>query len=200
MIMKRTWVVFGVLWLPALAAAADWEIDSAHSSVQFRVRHLMISNVRGEFDKVTGRIAADEKDITKSMVHAEIDVATLSTREPKRDEHLKSADFLDVQKYPTITFHSRKVAKGKKNRLKVVGDLTLHGVTKEVTLDVELTQETKDPWGGVRRGATATASFNRKDFGVSWNKALDTGGVMVGEEVAVEIDLELLKKAPAAQP
>jgi len=187
---------------PAPAAATTtWEIDSAHSAAQFSVKHLMVSNVRGEFGKVTGTVVLDTKDITKSTVEASIDVGTINTREEKRDGHLKSPDFFDVAKFPTITFKSKKVA-GTAGHLKVTGDLTLHGVTKEVTLDVEgPAKEAKDPYGNIKSGAEAKTKINRKDYGLGWNKALETGGVVVGEEVAITLDVELLKKvAPAAAP
>jgi len=188
-----------VLAAPSFAAAAEFEIDAAHSAANFSVKHLMVSNVKGAFSKVTGTINLDEKDLTKSSVDATIDATTINTNEPKRDEHLKSADFFDTAKYPTITFKSNKVAKAGKN-LKVTGDLTMHGVTKPVVLDVEgFTSEAKDPWGNIKRGGVATTKINRKDFGLSWNKALETGGVAVGEEVTITLDLELTKKqAPAA--
>jgi polyisoprenoid-binding protein YceI len=192
-----------VLAAPSLAFAAEYVIDSAHSSAQFSVKHMMVSNVRGSFSNVTGTANLDEKDITKSTVEAVIDVTTLNTNEPKRDEHLRGTDFFDTAKYPTITFKSTKVQKAGKDKLKVSGDLTMHGVTKPVVLDVEgFTSEAKDPWGNTKRGGVATTKVNRKDFGLGWNKVLETGGVAVGEEVAITIDLELNKKqapAPAAQ-
>jgi polyisoprenoid-binding protein YceI len=185
---------------PSLALAADYDIDPAHSAASFSVRHLMVSNVRGEFGKVTGSLTLDEKDVTKSSVVATIDATTLNTREPKRDEHLKSPDFFDVAQYPTLTFKSTKVEKAGKGQLKVTGDLTMHGVTKPVVLYVEGPgAEVKDPWGNTKRGFTATTKLNRKDFGLSWNKALETGGVAVGEEVAVTLDLELTRKAAALE-
>lgn len=190
-----------VLASPSLAFAAEFVIDSAHSAANFSVKHMMVSNVRGAFSKVTGSANIDEKDITKSTVEAVIDATTVNTNEPKRDEHLRSADFFDTAKYPTITFKSTKVEKAGQN-LKVTGDLTLHGVTKPVVLDVEgFTSEAKDPWGNIKRGGTATTKINRKDFGLGWNSVLETGGVAVGEEVAITLDLELNKKKdPAATP
>jgi polyisoprenoid-binding protein YceI len=141
----------------------------------------------------------DEKDVTKSTVEATIDASTVNTNEPKRDEHLRSADFFDVAKFPTITFKSKSVKKSGEGKLAVTGDLTMHGVTKEVTLDVEgPAKEIKDPWGNVRSGASASTKINRKDFGLGWNKVLEAGGVAVGEEVAITLDVELTKKAPAA--
>lgn len=196
-----------VLASPSLAFAAEFVIDSAHSAANFSVKHMMVSNVRGAFSKVTGSANIDEKDITKSTVEAVIDATTVNTNEPKRDEHLRSADFFDTAKYPTITFKSTKVEQAGQN-LKVTGNLTMHGVTKPVVLDVEgFTTEAKDPWGNIKRGGTATTKINRKDFGLGWNSVLETGGVAVGEEVAITLDLELNKKqapaaasAPAAKP
>lgn len=187
------------LSLPSMALAAVWEIDPSHSSAQFAVKHLMVSTVRGEFSKVAGTLNIDEKDITKSTVEATIDAATINTREPKRDEHLRSPDFFDTAKYPTITFKSKSVKRGGKGKLKVTGDLTMHGVTKEVVLDVTgPVKEIKDPWGNVKSGATATTQVNRKDFGLNWNKALETGGVVVSDEVAITLDVELGKKPDVA--
>ncbi|HYO59592.1 YceI family protein [Archangium sp.] len=187
-----------VLAAPSFAFAAEYVVDSGHSNAQFSVKHMMVSNVRGSFSKVTGKAVIDEKDITKSTVEATIDTATVNTNEPKRDEHLRSADFFDTAKYPNITFKSTKVEKAGAN-LKVSGDLTMHGVTKPVVLDVEgFNTESKDPWGNIKRGGVATTKINRKDFGLGWNSVLETGGVAVGEEVAITIDLELNKaQAPA---
>jgi polyisoprenoid-binding protein YceI len=189
-----------VLAAPSLAFAAEYVVDSEHTRAHFSVKHMMVANVRGSFSKVTGAANIDEKDITKSTVEAVIDVASVDTNEPKRDDHLRSADFFDTAKYPTMTFKSTKVQKAGKDKLKVSGDLTLHGVTKPVVLDVEgFSAEAKDPWGNVKRGGVATTKVNRKDFGLGWNKVLETGGVAVGEDVAITIDLELLKKAPAPE-
>ena len=185
------------LALPVMAAAAIWNIDPDHSNVGFKVRHLMVSNVKGSFEKFTGTIDINDKDITKSKVEVTIDTASINTNVQKRDEHLRSADFFDVAKYPTMTFVSKKVAKAGKDSLKVTGDLTLHGVTREVVLDVEpLAMESKDPWGNLRRGTTATTKINRKDFGLVWNKALETGGVAVGEEVLITLEIEMIKAKP----
>lgn len=197
--MKRIIALFStmiVLSLPVLAAAASWNIDPEHSNVGFKVRHLMVSNVKGHFDKYTGVVDINDKDITKSKLQVTIDTASINTNVQKRDEHLRSADFLDVAKYPTMTFVSKKVAKAGKNTLKVTGDLTLRGVTREVVLSVaELSAESKDPWGNIRRGATATASINRKDYGLVWNKALESGGVVVGDEVNIVLEVEMIKAA-----
>jgi len=197
--MKKT-LALGFALLASIAAtglarASSWEIDGSHSSAQFSIKHLMVSNVRGEFSKVAGTLNLDDKDITKSSVDVSIDVNTINTREAKRDAHLKSPDFFDAAKFPALTFKSKKVEKAGADKLKVTGDLTIHGVTKEVVLNVEgPTAEIKDPFGNAKRGATATTKINRKDFGLNWNKALEAGGVLVGEEVNITIDVELLKK------
>jgi len=196
--MKRC-IFFIVLTLfftfPALSQAAPWQIDPDHSSFQFKVRHLMVSNVKGDFTKVKGAVTMDDKDVSNLNVELVIDAASVNTGHAKRDEHLRAADFFDVAKYPTITFVSKKVTKAGPDRLQVIGDLTLHGVTKEITVDVEgPTSEIKDPWGNFRRGATATTKINRKDFGLTWNRVLETGGVVVGEDVDIFIEIELIKK------
>jgi polyisoprenoid-binding protein YceI len=186
-------IVLVVVTRPALAAT--WEIDPAHTSVQFSVRHMMISNVRGELRKVAGTVQVDDKDPTHSTIEATIDAASVDTREAKRDEHLRSADFLDVEHFPTITFKSKKITKAGTGRYKVVGDLTLHGVTREVTLDVHgPTAPMTDPRGTVRAGAEATARIDRRDFGITWSKALDGGGIMVGNDLDVTIDVEAIRK------
>lgn len=178
------------------AYASTWQIDPAHSSASFSIRHMMISNVRGEFGKVTGSVNWDEADVTKSTAEATIDTTTINTHEPKRDQHLKSPDFFDVAKYPTITFKSKSVKKAGADRLTITGDLTMHGVTKPVTLEATYTNdELKDPWGNTRRGASARTKLNRKDFDLKWNQTLESGGVLVGDEVDITLDLELIKKA-----
>ncbi|MFZ5929513.1 MAG: YceI family protein [Acidobacteriota bacterium] len=177
------------------ALAQSYTIDSAHSKAQFSVRHMMVSNVRGEFSKMKGTIDYDEKDPSAIRIEATIEVASINTGEPKRDEHLKSPDFFDAAKYPVITFRS-KSARKTANGLAVTGDLTIHGVTKEVILQVEgPSPEVRDPWGNFRRGATAAAKINRKDFGLTWNAALETGGVVVGDEVTITIDVEAVRPA-----
>ncbi len=195
--MLRSRILFAVSLVIGLASpslAETWKIDSAHSSAAFSVKHMMISNVKGGFSKVSGTVTYDPKEPKASKVEATIEVATVDTREPKRDEHLRSADFFDVAKYPTITFKSTKVLSASKDKLKVEGDLTIHGVTKPVTLEVEgPSSPIKDPKGNEKVGASATATINRKDFGIIWNKAMDNGGVMLGEEVPVSIDVELSK-------
>jgi polyisoprenoid-binding protein YceI len=181
--------------LPGLAQVSDWQIDSAHTAAQFSVRHMMLSNVRGHFGKTTGSARFDPKDPAKATLEASVEVASIDTREPKRDAHLKSADFFDVQKFPAITFRSKRVEAAAAGHLKLVGDLTMHGVTREVALDVEgPTPEMKDAQGGGRIGASATARISRKEFGMTWNRAIEAGGVVVGDEVAITIDVELVRK------
>jgi len=175
-------------------AQANYQIDPVHTSAHFSVRHLMISNVRGEFTKVSGKILWDAEDPSSLSIEADIDAASINTREPQRDAHLKSPDFLDVEKYPTIHFESTQVHSDKGD-LKVGGNLTIHGVTRDVVLELEgPTPETKDPWGNVKVGASATTKINRKDFGLTWNAALETGGVMVGDEIKISIDVEAARQ------
>ncbi len=183
------------LAIPIFTDAANWQMDPAHSNFQFKIRHLTVSNVKGDFSKLQGVVIIDDQDITRLKVEVAIDVASVSTGHGQRDEHLRGPDFFDVTKYPTITFISNKVIKTDTNRLKVIGDLTLHGVTREVTVDVEgPTPEVKDPWGNFRRGATATTKINRREFGLTWNKVLDTGGLVVGDEVNIYVEVELIRK------
>ena len=175
---------------------STYQIDTSHSAAQFKVRHMMIANVKGEFDKVSGTVNFDPANPTASSVDATIDVATISTRDEQRDGHLKSGDFLDVEKFPHITFKSKKVSASGADSFNLVGDLTIHGVSKEVTLHVEeLTAEAKDPWGNMRRGASAKATINRKDFGMEFNVALEAGGFLVGENVDINLDIEMIKQA-----
>jgi len=172
-----------------------YTIDPAHSVADFKVRHLMVSNVRGEFSGVTGTVQFDAENPANSKVEATIPVGSIQTREPQRDTHLKSADFFDVENFPQIKFVSTKVAKEDDEEYKVTGDLTIHGVTKEVTLEVEgPAPEAKDPWGNRKSGASAKTKINRKDFGLVWNMALETGGVLVGEDVQIHLDLELTRQ------
>lgn len=182
------------LSLPLMAAAATWTIDPDHSNIGFKIKHLMVSNVKGTFDKHTGTVDLNEADITKSKVNVSIQTASINTNVELRDAHLKSADFFDVAKYPTMTFVSKKIVKAGKDKLKVTGDLTLHGVTKTVVLNVDgPTKEIKDLYGVIRKGATATTTINRKDFGLNWNKALEAGGVVVGDEVSITLEIEMIK-------
>lgn len=182
------------LVLTAGSAAADtWKVDPSHSDVGFSVRHMMISNTKGEFKKVDGSADIDEKNLTKSQVKMEIDVASIDTDDEKRDQHLVSPDFFDAAKYPKITFESTKITKAGKG-FKVTGNLTMHGVTKPVTLSATLSPVVKSPYGTMNRGVSVTGSVNRKDFGMTWNKALDAGGVAVGDEVKLDVELELIKQ------
>ena len=181
--------------LPSFAQVNTYDVDPAHSAAQFSVRHLGISTVRGQFSKVTGKVQLDEKDVTKSHVEVTVDVNTLDTREPDRDKDVKSENFLDAAKYPTMTFKSKGISVVGDGKLKMTGDLTIHGVTKEVTFDVDgPTPAIKDPWGFIRRGAQATTKINRKDFGINYNKVLDNGGLVVGDELTITIDLEMTRK------
>jgi polyisoprenoid-binding protein YceI len=183
------------LALPGLAAASSWTIDQDHSNVGFKVKHLMVSNVKGEFRSFNGTLEIDDKDVTKSKVSVNIETPSITTGVTKRDDHLKSHDFFDVTKYPAMTFVSKKVKKAGNDKLKVYGDLTLHGVTREVVLDVEgPTKAYKDPWGNIKRGASASTKINRKDFGLTWNAAIESGGVVVGDEVTISLEVELLQK------
>jgi polyisoprenoid-binding protein YceI len=186
-----------VLSLPSGAATSEWKLDPQHSSAQFSVRHMAISTVRGAFSKVNGTIVLDDKDITKSTVDVTIDVTTVDTREPARDNDLRSDKFFDVAHFPTMTFKSKKVEQVAPGKLKVTGDLTIRGTTKEVVLDVDgPTAPVKDPWGYTRAAASATSKVNRQDFGVKWNATLDNGGVVVGDDVNITIDAEMIKQAP----
>ena len=180
----------------SIAATTSWDIDPAHSSVGFKVKHMMISDVRGTFRDVQGTVTIDENDMKKSKVNVTIAATSIDTGTQKRDDHLRSADFFDVANYPNLTFTTKQVTAVSGNGFKLAGNLTLHGVTKEVTLEVTgPTAETKDPWGNLRKAARATAKINRKDFGLTWNSALETGGVLVGEEVLLEIDVQFTKQA-----
>ncbi|MBV2169632.1 MAG: YceI family protein [Bdellovibrio sp.] len=173
---------------------STWQIDPAHSSANFSVKHMMIAKVHGGFEKVSGTLHYDPSDITKASIEASIDATSINTREAQRDGHLKSADFFDVEKYPTLNFKSKKVEKDGED-LKVTGDLTIHGVTKEVVLAVEgPTAEMKDPYGNIKIGISATTKIKRKDFGLTWNAALEAGGVLVGDDVAISLDIQFAKK------
>jgi polyisoprenoid-binding protein YceI len=185
-----------VLAVPGYAATSIWQVDPNHSAAQFAVRHLGLSTVRGAFTKVSGTVQLDDKDISKSTVEVTIDAASVDTRVADRDKDLRSDHFFDVAKYPTITFKSKKVEQAGAGKLKVTGDLTIHGITKEVVLDVDgLSPAVKDPWGNQRAAASATTKINRQDFGVKWNATMDNGGVVVGDDVNITIDVELVQKA-----
>ncbi len=185
----------GLLVLTGSAFGTTWTIDSAHSGAQFTVRHMMVSNVRGQLSNITGTVVYDPANPAASKVDATIDVNTINTNEPKRDAHLKSPDFFDAGKYPTMRFVSKRVMPAGPGKLKLLGDLTLHGVTKEVTLDVEgPAAAIKEGNGGARTGASATTKINRKDFGLTWNRAMEAGGVAVGDEITITLDVELTRK------
>lgn len=175
-------------------ATTTWKIDPAHSSADFKVKHMMISHVKGSFAGVTGTLTEHATDSSLSSVDASIDLTTLNTGDAQRDGHLKSADFFDVEKFPAMTFKSTTVTKKGDGEYSVTGDLSIHGVTKAVTFAVEgPSAPGKDPWGNTRIGISATAKINRKDFGLSWNSALETGGVLVGEDVAISLEVQFIK-------
>jgi polyisoprenoid-binding protein YceI len=182
--------ILSSLLLAAAAYGAEYTIDSAHSAASFGVRHMMVSTVPGTFSKVAGKITYDPKNLAASKVEATVDVSTISTREPKRDAHLKSPDFFDAAKFPVISFRSTKWTQ-EGGKLKVAGELTIHGVTKPVVLDVEgPAAEVKGPAGGFMIGASASTKISRKDFGLTWNKLMETGGAVVGDEVTIRLDIE----------
>src|ERR1700687_1258328 len=171
-----------------------WNIDPVHSVAEFKVKHMMIANVKGQFPKVTGALTLDESDLTNSHVEASIEAASIETRDPQRDAHLKSADFFDVEKFPTLSFKSTGITLVRDGELAVEGNLTIHGVTRKVLFSVEgPTPPAKDPWGNARVAVSATTKINRKDFGLTWNAALETGGILVGDEVTIPLDVEFLR-------
>ena len=175
-------------------ATTTWSIDPAHSVAEFKVKHMMISNVKGQFAKVTGKLTLDESSLEKSHVETSVDASSIETRDPQRDAHLNSADFFDVEKFPTLSFKSGKIKVVRNGELSVEGDLTIRGVTRKVVFDVEgPTPPAKDPWGNTRIAISATTKINRKDFGLAWNAALETGGILVGEEVTITLDAEFVK-------
>lgn len=170
-----------------------WQIDFAHSQIQFSVRHMMITNVRGVFEKFNGLVNFDENDFTRSTIHVNIDAASVNTKDEKRDAHLRSADFFDAENHPYLSFKSKSIAVTGSNTGRVLGDLTIRGVTKEVTLEVEYVGSAKSPWGATSAGFNAHAKVNRKEWGLVWNVGLETGGVLVGDDVNISIELELVK-------
>jgi polyisoprenoid-binding protein YceI len=169
-------------------------MDLSHSTIAFAVRHMMISTVRGEFKRFSGAVEFNEADPAISSVEIEIDASSIDTNEPKRDQHLRSPDFLDTERYPTITFKSKRLEMVDARRARIIGDLTVRGVTREVTLDTEYVGMAVSPWGKQAAGFSAQATINRKTFGLSWNQALESGGVLVGEEVKVFIELEIVQE------
>jgi polyisoprenoid-binding protein YceI len=194
--------LFAVAVLAALAAlplsAETYSVDPAHSEVGFTIRHL-VSHVRGRFDDFGGKINMDPKNLPASSVDFHIKATSIDTSVPDRDKHLRSADFFDVEKFPEISFKSDSVKTAGKDRYDVTGTLTIHGVSKKVTLPVSYLGTAKDPWGGTRAGFETSTTLNRKDFGIVWNKALDNGGVMLGDDVKVDINLETKLDVPAAE-
>jgi polyisoprenoid-binding protein YceI len=183
----------GSLSFPVFAGTTTWQIDPKHSSAQFAVTHLMISTVRGEFHQVNGTVVVDDVDVSRSSVNVAIDATTVDTREPDRDKHLMSPDFFDVAKYPVLAFKSTKVESAGPGKLKITGDLTIRGVTKQAVLEVTAPKPPiKDPWGFERTAVSGSAKINRQDFGVAWNKTLDAGGVVVGDEVSINLDVEMV--------
>lgn len=175
-------------------STTTWNLDPAHSTAEFKVRHMMVSNVKGHFAKVNGKLVLDESNLANSHVEATIDVTSIETRDAQRDGHLKSADFFDVEKFPTLSFKSTGIRIVRDGELVVDGDLTIKGVTRKETLTVEgPTPEVKDPWGNARRGISATTKINRKDFGLTWNTVLEAGGIAVGDEVTIGLEVEFIK-------
>jgi polyisoprenoid-binding protein YceI len=172
----------------------SWKIDSAHSQVTFSVRHMMISNVFGRFEKFTGTVDFNEKEFTNSSVDVQIDAATINTREPQRDAHLKSPDFLNTEKFPSISFKSKRIELVNSDHGRIVGDLTIRDITHEVVLDTEYAGTAKSPYGTVNAGFSASTKINRKDWNLTWNVALETGGLLVGDEIKVNIDLEIVRQ------
>jgi polyisoprenoid-binding protein YceI len=191
-----TLIVLSFITAPIWGFAATWDIDPAHSDVGFKVKHMMISNVRGAFSDVKGTIEYDPASPSQTTINVTIQAASIDTGVEKRDDHLRSPDFFDVKKFPTLVFKSTKVKNINSDSMQIIGDLTIHGTTKEVVLDVKgPTQEMKDPWGNIRVGASATTKINRSDFGLTWNAALETGGVLVGEQVMINLEVQMVKKA-----
>jgi polyisoprenoid-binding protein YceI len=179
-------------------STTHWDFDLAHSSINFHIRHLMVSKVHGRFSKWSGNLELDEQDLTRSRLDVTIDASSIDTKEDKRDDHLRSADFLEVAVHPNITFRSTAITRAGEDRYSVVGDLTIHGVTRQVTLDVEGGDRVTDPWGGTRTGFSARTSISRKDFGLTWNVALEAGGFVVGDKLDITLEIEAIKKAATA--
>ena len=179
---------------PRLGTAV-WNIDPTHTHAEFGVRHLMISTVKGHFSDITGSVVVEDGDLTTAQIDVTIGVASIDTRVGQRDQHLRSPDFFDAESFPTITFKSTAVERDKEEHYRVAGDLTIRGVTRPVTLDVHGLGSVRDPWGNEKAGYTATARINRKDFGLNWNQALETGGFVVGDEVKIDLEVELVRAA-----
>ena len=172
-----------------------WTLDTAHSGITFSVRHMVVAKVRGRFAAWTGTVEIDEADPGRSRVEVEIDASSIDTGLAQRDQHLRSADFLDVEQFPTLRFQSKRIENVRGDRFDVIGELTLHGVTRELTLAVERGGQAKDPWGNQRAGFSATAAILRSDFGLTWNQALETGGVLVADRIEIELDVQAVQTA-----
>lgn len=184
-------------------APSTWKIDSSHSMVEFAVKHMMIATVKGRFGQIEGEVSVDSANLTQASFNITVDMSSIDTRDENRDAHLKSADFFDVEQYPTMTFRSKAVTKRDDDDLTLLGDLTMHGVTREVEFELTYEGQAKDPWGNERVGFSARTTINRKEFGLEWNAVLEAGGVMVGEKVKIEVHLEGIRQAdsvPTAEP
>jgi polyisoprenoid-binding protein YceI len=180
---------------PSAAGTTTWNIDNSHTLVEFSVRHLMISTVKGRFGEVSGKVVAHDAAPAQAQIDVTINAASIDTREPQRDAHLRSADFFDAENFPTLTFRSTRIEKASGDDLKVTGDLTIRGTTREVVLDVTSEGRVKDPWGGERAGYSATTKIKRSDYGLTWNVALEAGGVVVGDDIKIALEVELVKQA-----
>lgn len=196
MYFKKSLLIITLLViLPQIALATTWKIDPVHTSVEFKIRHLMVSWVKGVFTEVDGTVDIDSADMAKSAVKVRIETASIDTNNQKRDDHLRSPDFFNVAKYPDMMFVSKRVEVAKGQPVKIVGDLTILDVTREVVLEVEdFSQTVVDPWGNTRRGASASTQIKRSDYGLTWNKALEAGGVVVGDEVHINLEVELIRQ------
>ena len=197
--MKKILLGFALAVASVSAFAQSWSLDKAHAKLGFEVTHLMVSSVEGSFKTFDVKVTSSKDEFADAVIELTADASSIYTDNDKRDEHLRSADFLDVAGHPLITFKSTRIQAGKGGALFVIGDLTIRGTTREVTLDVETpSPEVRDPWGNVKRGIAARARINRKDFGVSWNVALEAGGILVGDEISINLEIELLRKPATA--
>ncbi len=192
--LKRVFILLGAVFMLTASTWADvWNFDKPHTSVGFTVRHLVVTKVHGQFKDFNGEIEFNGKNVETGSIDVTIQMTSIDTENQKRDDHLKSADFFDVEKFPVMSFKSGKIVRGEGDNFKIIGDLTIRDITKEVTLDAVFNGTIKDPWGGTRAGFSATGKINRQDFGVKWNQALETGGFLVGDEVTINIETELIK-------
>jgi polyisoprenoid-binding protein YceI len=191
---KRRATLTSTITAQSQTSTTTWNIDPAHSNAEFKVKHMMIAHVKGHFSKVSGALTLNEADLDKSHIEASIDATSIETRDAQRDAHLRSTDFLDVEKFPTLSFKSEQIRIVRDGELAVEGDLTIHGVTRKAVFAVEgPTPPVKDPWGNTRVAVSGTTKINRKDFGLTWNAALETGGILVGDEVTITLDVEFVK-------